>query len=520
VNTPIRKVAITLGVLLLALFANLNFIQVVKGSELRNHEGNRRVLLAEYASPRGQIVVEGNAIASSRKTDDELKYLRVYEDGPMWSPVTGYYSFTFGTSGIEAAEDKVLSGNDSRLWGTQVTGVLTGRDPKGGSVELTLSMDAQQAAFKAMSNAGARGAVVALDPTTGAILAAVSTPSWDPNKLASHNPTTISDYWDSLDPQNNKTSPLINRAFSQTYPAGSTFKIITSAAAIKAGITPDQVIAAPQYYWPNGGGKGPCPANDEGPCVHNDSNTECRPGAATATLLYAFANSCNTAFAELTVEKLDAQQLADEAKQFGLDGEQLEVPLTVATSTVGPLDLLNKDAVALAQTAFGQRNVRVTPLQIAMLSATVANDGVLYKPYLVKRELGPDLSELEVTRPTLLNQVLDAGQAAELQTLMRRVITGAEGTGAAANITDQPGVAVYGKTGTADTGTTSASGAEPDRWFTGYATRDDVPKIAVAVVIENSSDLKTGGVVQDQHQSATQIARAVMSAYMQSPGGH
>lgn len=521
-NTPIRKVGIVLGVLLLAMFLNLNYIQVVNGSHLRNHSDNRRVLLAEYASPRGQIVVEGNAIATSEKTDDELKYLRIYQDGPMWAPVTGYYSFTYGTSGIEAAEDGILSGNDPRLFGSQVSNLITGRGPKGGRVDLSLSMDAQQAAYKAMTDAGARGAVVALDPTTGAVLAAVSTPSWDPNRLASHSPSVISKYWASLRP-NDDDSPLINRAIGQTYPAGSTFKIITASAALRAGLSKQETLDAPQYYWPDGG-KGACPADDKGPCVHNDSRTECRPGASTATMIYAFANSCNTVFAELAVEKIGADDLAAEAKKFGLDGDQLSIPIDVTQSTIGPQNVIDEDSVALAQTAFGQRNVRVTPLQVAMLSATVANDGMLMTPYLVKQRLRPDLSELDVTRPSLLSQVMDQPQAAQLQDMMRQVIVGAEGTGHDANITDQPGVEVFGKTGTADTGVTSAEGAEPDRWFTGYATRDagggGVPKIAVAVVIENSSDLKTGGAVTDQHNSATQVARAVMAAYMQSPGGH
>ncbi|HEY3737958.1 MAG TPA: penicillin-binding transpeptidase domain-containing protein [Jatrophihabitans sp.] len=521
-NKPIRKVAIALGLLLLAIFLNLNFVQVVKGSDLRNHSGNRRVLLAEYAEPRGQIVVDGSAIATSKQTSDELKYLRTYSNGPLYAPVTGYYSIAYDKSGIEDAEDPVLSGSDSRLFGSNLSDLLTGRNPKGGSVELTLSADAQKAAYAALTAAGARGAVVALDPTTGAILAAVSTPSFDPNKLASHSYDVQSKYWDSVDPNKYPEGPMLNRAFNTTYPAGSTFKVIVTAAALKAGITPDQKIDAPQYYWPTGG-SGPCPADDSGGCIHNFTTSagpeECQPGSATATLTYALAKSCNTAFAALAVEDLKVSELADQAKAFGLDGDQLQIPLPVAESTIGPLDVITNDPAALGQTAFGQRNVRVTPLQDAMLAAAVANNGTLMTPFLVNKELAPNLSPLSVTSPTLLDMAMTPQVAGQLQDMMRQVIVAPEGTGSGANITDLPGVVVGGKTGTADTGVTSAANSEPVNWFTGYALRDGQPKIAVAVAIENSNELKVGGAVQSTTQASSQVARAVMEAYLRANGG-
>lgn len=620
-NQPIRKVAITLGVLLAALFVNLNFVQVVKGGDYRDHVGNRRVLLAEYASPRGPIVVQGTAIASSTRTKDDLKYLRQYPQGPVYSAVTGSYSFVYDATGLEHTEDQVLAGNDPRLFGTQLTGLLTGRDPKGGTVELTLSKAAQQAAYSAMTNAGARGAVVALDPTTGAILAVVSTPSYDPSALSSHDAkvqirfhrcltspldlvravvpspvfaaasqqqvnawmkqeldwrghntwsaaaaakdwpgktgpdgqlaaTDLANYITAPPPcgayTNGQTKvaaiagdptaffaqnptdpgPMLNRAFNQTYPAGSTFKIITAAAALKEGVKPSTSVAAPQYYWPLSPAKtSPCPANDAGPCIHNfnvagATPEQCQPGSTKATLAFALAKSCNTTFAELAVNTIGVDALVAQAKLFGLDSPQLKVPLPVTASTIGNPTLLAGDDVALAQTAFGQRDVRVTPLQDAMLSAAVANNGALFTPYLVSREIGPNLAVLSTTSPTLFNQVLDPTLNQELQLMMLGVVTSPEGTGQAANITDLPGVVVAGKTGTADTGITSAAGGEPDSWFTGYALQDSIPKIAIAVVIENGNELKMTGPITSSSTASAQVARAVMQAYLKSGEGH
>lgn len=220
-NRPIRKVAVALGVMLAALFVNINFVQVVKSNAYDNtdkYADNRLPILAEYSSPRGQIDVQGTAIAKSVSTSDELKYLRVYADGPIYAPVTGFNSIIYGTDGIESAKDKVLSGTDPRQFSRKIADLFTGRNPTGGNVELTLNKAAQQAAYDAMKTAGGvvrRGAVVALDPTTGAILALVSTPSYDPNKLSSHDSNAITQYYQLL--QNDPAQPMLDRALKQTY---------------------------------------------------------------------------------------------------------------------------------------------------------------------------------------------------------------------------------------------------------------------------------------------------------------
>lgn len=534
-NRPIRKVAIALGVLFVAIFVNLNFVQIVHGNEYRDHSGNRRVLLNEYASPRGQIVAQGTALAVSTKTKDELKYLRVYpnrgiDSAKIYAPVTGYYSYVYGRSGIEEAEDQVLSGTDDRLFGTQLSSILTGRNPSGGSVQLTLNKAAQQAAYKAMVGANGKmrkGAVVALDPTTGAILAAVSTPSFDPNQLSSHNAAAMDKAWKTL--TDDPAQPMLNRAFNQVYPPGSVFKIITSAAALTAGVKPDTRLPAANGYWPFDAKKtSACPSDDPtSSCVQNFDGETCDNGS-TATLAFAFAKSCNTAFAALTVDKLGGQKLAAQAKLFGLGGPysgnapdlcsppQMQVPLPVCQSTIGSTSDLS-DRGSLAHTSFGQQDVRITPLQAAMLSAAVANNGSLMKPYLVAKELRPNLSTLHSTQPTQLNQVIDPDLDSQLQSMMEGVVTAPEGTGHVAAITDIPGVVVGGKTGTADTGVyVHGEQTPPHAWFSGFALENGTPKIAVAVIIENggvNGNETTGGL------AAAPVAKAVMEAYLKSGGG-
>jgi penicillin-binding protein A len=297
------------------------------------------------------------------------------------------------------------------------------------------------------------------------------------------------------------------------------FKVIVSAAALSdpaAKVTPDTKIPAPNGYWPFDPKKtSACPNDPTSSCVENFDGETCDNGK-TATLAFALAKSCNTAFAALAVEKLGGQKVADEAKLFGFDGDQLQVPLDVARSTVGSSDDL-ADQGKLAHSSFGQQDVRITPLQAAMISAAVANGGSLMQPYLVQQELSSNLSVLSDTKPSQLSQVLEPGQNQALQAMMEGVVTSPEGTGKAAAITDLPGVVVGGKTGTADTGIfKNGKQTPPHAWFSGFALQNGNPKIAVAVIIENggvNGDETTGGL------AAAPVAKAVMEAYLRSTAG-
>ena len=507
--------ASAVGVLVLALLINLNYVQVVKGDSYRNNPGNRRVILTEYSTPRGQIIVQGNPIAESQATNDELKYVRVYPQGPVYAPVTGFYSLVYGKPyGLEHAEDGVLGGTDNRLFGSRLGDILTGRDAKGGSVVTTLNAAAQQAAYTAMAKQ--KGAVVAMDPTTGAILAAVSLPSYDPSLLSSHDTAAITTYWKSLNPDD-PSSPLINRAFTQTYAPGSVMKVITSAAALKDGVKIDEQIPAPNSYWPLGG-SGACPKAGGAACIQNFDGETCDNGT-TASMALAFAKSCNTAFAQLGVEKIGGNALGAEAKAFGLTGDSRSVPVPVSASTIGSQSDLT-DKAALAQTSIGQRDVRITPVQGAMIAAAVANGGTSMKPYLVDQERAPDLSVLTKTEPEQLGQVLDATLDQQLEQMMVGVVQ--NGTGTAAQITaadaaknpSLKGVTVGGKTGTADTGVyVNGVQTPPHAWFVGFAVQNGVAKIAVAVIVENggvNGNETTGGL------AAAPIAKSVIEAYLGS----
>jgi peptidoglycan glycosyltransferase len=522
VNRAVRKVAVALAVLLAALFVNLNIVQVVKARQYRDNPQNQRVLYIEYSSPRGQIIVDGTPVALSRRTNDQYKYLRVYPNGKMYAPVTGFYSLAaspsryLGTTGVESAENSVLSGSDDKLFGTRFTELLTGRNPRGGNVELTVDRQTQIAAYQALikSSTGVprRGAVVALDPSTGAILAAVSTPSYDPSLLTGHDPAKILHNYDEL--AKRPGQPLLNRAFNQLYPPGSTFKTVVSAAALKQGISPNDQLIAPNGYYPETGRTaGSCPSGSVS-CIENFGGETCQNGK-TASLLFAFAKSCNTLFAALAVEQLHGPSIAREAKLFGFDNPAnvMQEDIPVARSTVGTRADLTANGF-LARTAFGQQDVRMTVLQGAEIAAAVANDGVLYQPYLVKRELAPDLSELSRTEPVQLAQVLNPDQAHQLQTMMEAVVSAPEGTAPDAAL---PDAVVAGKTGTADTGRNLPNGQPepPDAWFVGYAMQNGQAKIAVAVLIENggvNGNEVTGG------QAAAPVARIVMDAYLRGHG--
>ena len=520
-NRPIRKVAVALGVLLAAIFVNINFVQVVKTNAYNNtdkYADNRLPILAEYSSPRGQIDVQGTAIAKSVSTKDELKYLRVYADGPIYAPATGFNSIIYGTDGIEAAKDKVLAGTDPRQFSRKIADLFTGRNPTGGNVELTLNKAAQQAAYDAMKTSGGvlrRGAVVALDPTTGAILALVSTPSYDPNKLSSHDSASIANYYQAL--QKDPAQPMLNRALKQTYAPGSVFKVIVSAAALRDGVKPDSQVPAPNGYWPYHEKTGACPNDPTSSCVENFDGETCQNGT-TATLAFAFAKSCNTAFAALAVDKLGGKRIAAEASLFGFDGDPLNVPISVAQSTVGSANDL-ADPGTLAHSSFGQQDVRMSPLQGAMIAAAVANGGSLMTPYLVRQDLSSNFSVLSQTQPTQLSQVLDPTLDQQLLQMMVGVVKNPEGTGGPADIGDIPGVTVGGKTGTADTGIfKNGKQTPPHAWFAGFALQNGQPKIAVAVIIENggvNGNETTGGL------AAAPVARAVMEAYLRSTtAGH
>jgi penicillin-binding protein A len=475
VNAPLRRVAISVLVLFTLLILNVNYIQVVRSDELRGDSGNTRVLVDEYSRERGAIIVSGNEIARSVPTDDRLEYLRTYPSGSTYAAVTGYYSVIYGAWQMEDAANEVLAGNDPRLAFRRLTDLFTGRDPQGGDVVLTLDPAVQQAAMAGLE--GSVGAVVALDPDSGAVLGMASTPTYDPNELSSHDPAAIREYAEALEARD--PDPRLNRAISDNYPPGSVFKLIVSAAALENGYEPDTVIPAPRTFTlpgtstelENFGGSA-CSSSDEQP------------------LIQSLTISCNTAFAMLGIE-LGEDAVREKAEAFGIDEEGMEIPLDVVPSFVGDI----ADDAQLGVSSIGQQDVRVTPLQAAMLAAAVANDGDLMQPYMIDQVRAPDLTVVDQTEPEVRSEATSAEVADQLTEMMISVVE--NGSGTAAQI---PGAQVAGKTGTAEN-------AGPDHnWFVGFAPADD-PQIAVAVFIANGGG--TGG------ELSAPIARDVMSAYLE-----
>jgi len=481
VNSTIRRTALVVGALITALMINANLIAVVFGNDYKNRDGNARLIIAEYDHERGPIVVGSRPIARSVPTTGRLKYQRVYRDALLYAPATGYYSL-YGATGMEKAANALLSGTDDRLFVDRLNTLFSGRQPRGGSVTLTLNPAAQQAAYDGLD--GQRGAVVALDPRTGAILAMASVPSYDPNLLASHDPAKVSATYDRLvaDP----ADPLLNRAIQQTYPPGSLFKVVVAAAALSSGtFTPQTKVPGPAVL------DLPQTTAD----LRNYDGLPCLGG--TLTLAQALAISCNTAFAHVGLQ-LGGDAIRAQAEKFGFN-HAFQVPLAVVPS-IFPPDL---NPPQTAQSAIGQFDVRATTLQMAMVAAGVADNGLVMNPYLVAEERAPDLSTLSVAQPSVFSRAVTPEVAAQLNAMMVGVVT--NGTGANAAI---PGISVAGKTGTAETGPS----APPHVWFMAFAPADN-PRVAVAVIVENGGRLgndATGGAV------AAPIARSVMEAVLGS----
>ncbi len=484
-NTPLRRLAALVVLLFALLFASSTYVQVVSAGSLERRPGNARTLYKEYGRERQPIVLAGQQIAKSVKVDDSYGYLRTYPNGPLYSAVTGYYSLVYGSTGIEATEGALLSGTSDELFYRRIQDLLTGKPAQGATIELTINAKAQRAAWDALGDQ--RGAVVALDPKTGNILAMVSKPAFDPNVLASHDTDSVTEARSAL--LADEKRPLENRAIAgRQYPPGSTFKLITAAAALESGtFAPDTLVDGPAVL--------DLPQTEAG--LPNDFAGPCAP-SGKISLLDALKISCNTAFGAVGLQ-LGADALRSQAEKFGF-GKSLSVPMTVTPSTFPAAP----NPPQLAQSAIGQFDVRVTPLQMAMVSAAIAHDGTLMKPNLIRRVLAPDLSVMSQTVPEELDRSVSSDTARELTTMMEAVVNEPGGTGSRAQI---DGVRVAGKTGTAEQGTPQ-NPKPPNAWFTAFAPAD-APQIAIAVVVEDGGtlgDAASGG------RLAAPIAKQVMEA--------
>lgn len=487
-NTPLRRVALAVMGMIVLLLANATYIQVVSADDYRSDPRNRRVLLDEYSRQRGQIIARGLPVARSEDTGGQLRFTRRYLDGPLYAPVTGYYSLRYGAGGMEKAMNPVLNGSDGRLFVRRVSDLITGRDPSGGNVELTINPVVQQAAYEELTSRGYTGSVVAIKPDTGEILAMVSTPSYDPNRLAAHEGTEQQAAWEAYTAEKNGI-PLTNRAVRSTYPPGSTFKLVDTAAALENGkATPDtRLTAAPSLELEN-----------TSTSLRNFANNPCGSGT-TASLTEALVRSCNTAFAEL-ITTVGEDDLRRQAELLGIGRQDLTVPIPVAPSTLGDIP----DVAALQQSSIGQRDVALTPLQNAMIVATIANRGQRMEPQLVHNILAPDLSVLDEFDAEKAGRAMSEDTADQIREMM---------VAAERSYNDEGkinGITIAAKTGTAEHGD-DPKNTPPHAWYVAFAPAEN-PQVAIAVLVEDGGDRSleaTGG------SRAAPIGRAVIGAALQ-----
>jgi peptidoglycan glycosyltransferase len=482
-NTPLRRVGLAMLAMIVLLLANATYIQIVKADDYRADPRNRRVLLEEYSRQRGSIFTsDDQLIANVKATGGRLQYQRVYANGPLYAPVTGFYSVRYGSTGLERAEDEVLNGSDDRLFVRRLSDLITGRDPKGGTIVTTINSKVQLAAYDAMTRNNFTGAVVAIKPDDGQILAMVSTPSFDPSGLAEPDSKAQEDAYNQYQDKNNPAKPMLNRAISENYTPGSTFKLITAAAALDAGKDKNsQVTTSPGINVINGDTN--CDT-DDGTCLANYSRGAC----GTGTLESALQNSCNTAFAQLA-DELGADRLRDQAAKFGVGQTDLQIPMSVVPSCIGPRAdgtcMTIADRPSLFQSGIGQKDVRLTALENAVIAATIANGGNRMRPQLVQKILAPDLDEISGYDPDEVDEAMSTQNADALRDMM---IKSEEHTGGDGKRDD---LTIASKTGTAETGLDPKT-TPPFAWYVAFAPADN-PQIAVAVVVESKNVAATGG---------------------------
>lgn len=485
-NRQIRVVGFTILILFGIVFVNLSWLQLGRAEDLANHPANTRLLLKEYALERGAIrSVNGDTLAISEPTPTEqLKSIRRYPEGPLFAHVTGYYSVRYGRERLERSYNEDLTGKGGVITMQDLGDRLLGKGQKGDTLVLSIDTSVQEAADSAL--AGRKGAVVALDPISGQILAFVSTPSFDPNTLSQHSAEGQQEAWVRLN-EDEENRPLVNRAARGTYPPGSTFKVITAAAALENGIGVDTSFPASREYQPA--------QTDR--VIRNFGGGNCGGDMRDAMRV-----SCNTYFARLAAE-MPAGILEETAKAFGFT-ETPPLDISSVASRLPEDDELKSPAFR-ALSAIGQFSVAATPLQMALVAAGISNDGKVPAPKLVKQIEDARGAVVQQTSPEVWKEAVSAETANTIKEMM--IDVAANGTARAAAL---PGVQIAAKTGTAQTG---ATGDDSIAWTIAFAPADS-PRIAVAVMVEGSgpgSD-ETGGRV------ASPMVRQVLQAHRDVAG--
>ena len=479
----LRRLSIVMLAMFFALFGMTGWIQVVQADDLSEHPRNMRALYDSYEVQRGSIIAGDAVIAASVPSGDLYSWQRQSTDAAMWAPVTGYINPVLGSaSGIELAMNSVLSGTDQSQFLARLNRIVSGQPPQGSNILLTLDPEIQRVAYEQLE--GLEGAVIAIEPRTGRILAMATSPSFDTNLLASHDTHAVSEVYDALlaDP----LDPLFNRAVKDVLePPGSTFKLVVASAALSSGAyTPESTFPNPAVYT--------LPGTET--TIRNHDGGTCG-GGDVVSIADALRLSCNIPMAQLAVA-LGDDAIREEAEKYGFNSS-FTMPLESATS-VYPRGL---DDAQTALSGFGQGDVVATPLQVALISAGIANGGVVMNPQMVDSVLAPDLSVQQTFEASEFRRALTPEIAAQMTALM--VANVRDGAASGATIDD---VDVAGKTGTAEHG----PGDPYTLWFTGFAPADD-PRVAVAVMVQDGGGLGQSGTSDG---IASPIAKRVIEAVL------
>jgi peptidoglycan glycosyltransferase len=502
----IRRLGIAFVLLFLLVFGQLAYVQVFEAEDIASHPANfSRQLIAEYNVQRGSIFTsDGLLLAESVPNPDtrsRYRYLRRYPQGDLYGSITGYYSRVFGSSGVEDSMNPYLSGESPELAISTFTDLFLGRPKRGGSLFLTIDSRLQQVARQALGSN--RGAVAAVDPRTGAVLALWATPGFDPSVLSTGTDRQIRTAWRQLNGDPDK--PLVAKSHQELYLPGSSFKIVTATAALEHGHGPDSL-------WPN-------PRRLELPLTNaqlqNFGDIHCNGGSSQISLAEALEESCNVTFAEVGLE-LGPEAMSEQALAFGLCGTLPPERTTCDERTI-PFELpfqtgrfpepgyFERNDPLLAFSAVGLDNDLVNPLQMALIASAVANGGTLVAPHVVNEVRDSQGRVIREFDGEDLGQVMSGDSSRALTQMMLAVVN--EGTGYRARI---PGIQVAGKTGTA----TNGEGRPPNAWFTAFAPANAAPgdrQIAVSVIVLDGGNLgneATGG------QIAAPIVRALIDAYL------
>jgi peptidoglycan glycosyltransferase len=492
-NRALRRISLVVLGMFLLLLLSVNYVQAFEPSSLAVQRGNARVFSQQYQYQRGSILTSNNkTIAESVHVKGIYSYQRSYPDPLVYAPVTGYDSL-YSSTGIEKTEDKFLSGSDPQLTVHNLIDLVTGKPRRGATVQLTINSAAQTAAYNALKETGLPSGAVALDPKTGAVLALASYPTFNPNKYATFNSAQLKRADNRY--LNDPAQPLLNRAINQTFPPGSTFKVVTSSTAFSTGnYNPQTRVYAPTNLKLPGTTK-ELINFDNLPCDNGSNPT----GNGKVPFIYAFTVSCNTVFGNLGMQ-LGDNAIRQQAVKFGMNDANLRIPLPVSASSYPPIP--GNDPALTAYSAIGQYSDQVTPLQEAMFSAAIANNGTLMTPYMVQKVTAPDLTPLETAQPTPLGQTVSPSVAANVSQMMVDVVKQPYGT--AHNSAFLPNIAIAAKTGTAQNGANN-TGLD-DAVFTCFAPVSN-PQIAVGVIV------KGGGLGAD---ASAPIAVKIIQAYLAS----